>query len=103
MRRLPEVAGGEDGLVKSLINSFLSMNYVYILKSHKFPDQIYIGYTKNFEERLSCHNTGGSVHTAKYKPWQLMIYLAFENETTAIATEKYLKTQSGRAFIKIVI
>lgn len=100
MRRLPEVAGGEDGLIKLRTNLFFRMNYVYILKSHRFPEQIYIGYTKNLEERLLCHNTGGSIHTAKYKPWRLMIYLAFENETKAIATEKYLKTQSGRAFVK---
>ena len=76
------------------------MNYVYILKSIKFPDKIYIGYTKNLEERLHCHNTGGSIHTSKYRPWQLMAHLIFENETKAIETEKYLKTQSGRAFVK---
>lgn len=76
------------------------MHYVYILRSITIPDQIYIGYTKNLQERLLCHNTGGSIHTAKYRPWQLMAHLVFESESKAIETEKYLKTQSGRAFVK---
>jgi len=35
-----------------------------------------------------------------YRPWNLIAYFAFANEKTAISFEKYLKSQSGRAFAK---
>ena len=38
------------------------------------------------------------MHTAKYKPWKLELYIAFSDEKRAIAFEKYLKSGSGRAF-----
>jgi putative endonuclease len=41
---------------------------------------------------------GGSPHTSKYRPWKLVAYFAFEEKSTAMAFEKYLKTGSGRAF-----
>lgn len=74
------------------------MYYVYLIKSLKFPEQIYIGYTNDVSKRLDTHNNGGSPHTAKYKPWKLITFLGFYSQNTAIAFEKYLKSQSGRAF-----
>ena len=44
------------------------MYYVYILKSINFPDQTYVGFTKNLTQRLQAHNAGNSIYTAKYKP-----------------------------------
>jgi predicted GIY-YIG superfamily endonuclease len=44
------------------------------------------------------HNEGRSVHTKKYKPWKVEVYLAFADKDHAIAFEKYLKSGSGRAF-----
>ncbi len=76
------------------------MYYIYLIRSLRFPSKTYIGFTKNLEQRLRCHNSGGSVHTARYRPWKLVVYLSFENEKKAIAFEKYLKSQSGRAFAK---
>ena len=76
------------------------MYYVYLLRSIVFPNQTYIGYTINLERHLEKHNSGGSVHTAKYKPWQLIMYLCFKDEITAIEFEKYLKSGSGSAFAK---
>lgn len=46
------------------------------------------------------HNTGGSPHTAKYKPWELVSSISFESKSKAIEFEQYLKSGSGRAFIK---
>jgi putative endonuclease len=74
------------------------MYFVYLIKSIKFPDQLYVGYTINLEERIEKHNEGGSIHTTKYKPWELIAYFAFKSESTAIEFEKYLKSGSGRAF-----
>lgn len=76
------------------------MYYAYILNSTKFPDKYYTGYTTDIDKRLSKHNAGEVTHTLKYKPWKLKTYIAFSDESQAIAFEKYLKTSSGRAFAK---
>ena len=76
------------------------MFYVYLLKSVNFPDQKYIGCTDNLKERLEIPNSGGLIYTKPYKPWIAEIYLAFQEEKTARAFEKYLKSGAGRAFAK---
>ena len=74
------------------------MHYVYIISSLSFNNQIYIGQTNNIKKRLYNHNSGTTSHTAKYKPWELILCLAFKNKDKAIEFEKYLKSGSGRAF-----
>lgn len=76
------------------------MFYVYLIKSVNFPELHYVGYTINLDQRLETHNSGGSIHTAKYRPWALVMYSAFADMTKAKSFEKYLKSQSGRAFAK---
>lgn len=41
-----------------------------------------------------------SIHTARYRPWKLVIYLGFADQTKAKEFERYLKSQSGRALAK---
>ena len=74
------------------------MKYVYLLQSIPFPEERYIGLTSNLKNRLDAHNRGQSLHTAKFKPWELVTYVAFSNESKAVAFEEYLKSGSGRAF-----
>ena len=74
------------------------MTYVYLLESVGFPGEIYVGHTDNLRARFAAHNAGQSPHTAKFKPWRLVTYLAFSDESKALAFERYLKTASGRAF-----
>jgi len=74
------------------------MYYVYLIKSINFPNQKYIGFTEDISTRLKVHNAGGSVYTAKYKPWSLHAYFAFYHKKQALNFEKYLKSHSGRAF-----
>jgi len=76
------------------------MYYVYILQSKNYPAQNYIGQTDDIKQRLYVHNTGGSSHTAKYKPWKLVSSISFESKGKAIEFEKYLKSGSGRALVK---
>ncbi len=76
------------------------MFYVYIIQSINFPEQNYIGYTTDVNLRIIKHNQGGSPHTSKYKPWKLLFYCAFENKIKALDFEKYLKSHSGKAFMK---
>lgn len=74
------------------------MYYVYLIKSLVDSNRVYVGYTTNLEQRLRTHNLGGAIHTSHYRPWQLVMYLGFENETKAREFEKYLKTASGKSF-----
>jgi predicted GIY-YIG superfamily endonuclease len=74
--------------------------FVYIARSDSAPDRYYVGLTSDIATRLAVHNSGGSQHTAKLRPWQLVVSLEFASEASAVAFEKYLKTGSGRAFAK---
>ena len=74
------------------------MYYVYLLRSIPNPDQTYIGFTENLKTRFAAHNYGQSPHTTKYKPWNLITYLSFDDKARALSFEKYLKSHSGKAF-----
>jgi predicted GIY-YIG superfamily endonuclease len=74
--------------------------YVYILRSLSHPDQIYTGFTTNLTTRIKHHNAGESLHTAKYLPWKLICYTAFEDKTKAAEFEQFLKTGAGNTFLK---
>jgi len=74
------------------------MFYIYFIKSKNFPEQRYIGLTDDLKKRLADHNSGCSFHTAKYKPWILVNYIAFATREGAAEFEKYMKGGSGQAF-----
>ena len=76
------------------------MKYVYLIKSESHPKQSYIGITSDLKKRLAIHNDCGSVHTSKFKPWKLITFMAFSEDSKALAFERYLKIESGRAFAK---
>ena len=74
------------------------MHYVYLLKSLADPAQTYVGYSANLKTRLRVHNAGGSPHTSKFRPWNLVTYIAFTEKQQALDFERYLKSHSGKAF-----
>jgi putative endonuclease len=74
------------------------MFYVYLIQSEKVSEQHYVGFSADLKERLKTHNAGGSIHTAKYKPWKLVSYHAFADKRKAQEFEHYLKSGSGKAF-----
>ena len=74
--------------------------YVYLIRSIKFPEQTYVGFTEDVEARLKEHNRGGSIHAGKYRPWKLVCFHAFADIKKTKAFEQYLKSGSGRAFAK---
>ena len=76
------------------------MKYVYLLESIEHPNEFYVGLTDDLRARFKAHNSGQSLHTAKFKPWRLVSYVAFSDDQKAIAFERYLKSASGRAFAK---
>lgn len=75
------------------------MKYVYILQSFD-GNHFYIGISDDLVARLSKHNAGAVTHTAKFAPWRIKTYIAFAEQSRAIAFERYLKSGSGRAFAK---
>ena len=54
--------------------------------------------TNDFEARLAKHNSGGSPHTSKYMPWDLVATIGVPEKAKAAELEKYFKTGSGHAF-----
>ena len=74
------------------------MKYVYLIQSIPCPQQKYVGLTSDLKSRVKAHNEGRSPHTSKYKPWNLITYLAFSDATKAAEFERYLKSGSGNAF-----
>jgi predicted GIY-YIG superfamily endonuclease len=76
------------------------MHYVYVIESVSVPGHFYIGYTEELRERVRKHQADVSSHAAKFRPWKLKVYFAFESKETAIRFERYLKSGSGRAFCK---
>ena len=76
------------------------MYYVYLIRSLKNVHKTYVGHTDNMKLRLEKHNSGGSPHTAKYTPWELVTFVAVNDKEKAINLEKYFKSGSGHAFAK---
>lgn len=74
--------------------------FVCILESLADPRRHYVGHTTDVRQRLEVHNSGGSVHTRRDRPWIVLVTVEFMNERAAIVFEKYLKSGSGRAFSK---
>ena len=75
------------------------MYYVYILKSVRQENRIYIGCTKDLSKRLKYHNAKLVPSTKAYTPFEIETYFAFKNKILAFNFEAYLKTSSGRAFL----
>ncbi|MDD5341556.1 MAG: GIY-YIG nuclease family protein [Patescibacteria group bacterium] len=61
---------------------------------------MYSGNTDDFQDRLKRHNNGYVSSTKNRKPWKHVCHIIFENKQTAYNFERYLKTGSGRAFLK---
>jgi putative endonuclease len=76
------------------------MWYVYLIESESHIGQRYVGVTNDLRRRLAEHNAGEPPHTSKYMPWRLVTYIAFTDQTKAIAFERYLKSGSGHAFAR---
>jgi putative endonuclease len=78
----------------------MDRHFVYILRSERDPLRHYVGLTSDVAKRLEWHNAGQNVHTARNRPWRVVVSLEFDNQLTAARFERYLKSGSGRAFAK---
>lgn len=74
------------------------MHYVYILLCA--DDSPYTGCTSDLKERILRHKNGHVPATADRLPIKLINYVCFLDKYEAFKFEKYLKSGSGRAFMK---
>jgi predicted GIY-YIG superfamily endonuclease len=72
--------------------------YVYLLRSRKYQEQVYVGLTSDLKRRIVEHNAGGSPYTKRYMPWEIETALWFKDKDKAVQFERYLKSHSGLAF-----
>jgi putative endonuclease len=63
-------------------------------------DGFYIGYSVNLRKRIQEHKQGLAFATSFRGPWRLIYYEAYLNQHDALGREKYLKSGSGRRFLK---
>jgi predicted GIY-YIG superfamily endonuclease len=73
------------------------MFYVYSLKC---KDGYYIGCCEDLKERFERHKNDHVPATADRLPIVLEFYFAITNKYKAFEFENYLKSGSGRAFVK---
>ena len=73
------------------------MYYIYSLEC---KDGFYVGCTDNLRDRLIRHKKGQIPGTKNRLPVKIDFYLAIRDKYKAFNFEKYLKTGSGRAFVK---
>jgi putative endonuclease len=75
------------------------MYYVYVLYSEKDAG-LYIGFTTDLRRRVEEHQAGLSRSTAYRGPFILAYYEAYFRREDAEGRERFLKSGSGRTYIK---
>ena len=78
------------------------MYKVYVIES-EIDGRLYVGFTSNLERRLKEHNNGKTRSTKGYIPWVLVYTEEINNRPAAREREKYLKTGSGKEYLKRII
>ncbi len=73
------------------------MYYVYSLQC---KDGYYVGCANDLKDRINRHRKGQIPATKNRLPIKLDFYFATKDKYKAYEFEKYLKSGSGRAFIK---
>lgn len=73
--------------------------YNYVLRSLK-DNNLYIGFTKNLDQRMEEHKNGQVGSTKFRRPFLLIYYEVSFDQESAIHREKYLKTTYGHRYLK---
>ena len=60
----------------------------------------YIGYTSDLKKRLQAHQRGENASTSYRGELKLIYYEAYLHKMDAIGRERFLKSGSGRRFLK---
>ena len=75
------------------------MFYTYVLYSEK-DHGLYIGYSSDMKRRMKQHADGETLSTAHRRPLMLAYYEAYVYRIDAETRERFLKSGSGRRFLK---
>jgi len=76
------------------------MIYVYVLL-HSLEDHgLYIGFSTNLKKRIAEHEDGASFATKFRGPRKLIYNEAYIDRHDAEGRERYLKSGSGRPFLR---
>jgi putative endonuclease len=76
--------------------------YVYALVSQR-DGRIYVGMSRNVEQRLNEHNAGRVKSTKGFTPWELLHYELSGTAEQARAREKYYKAGSGKKKLRAML
>ena len=76
------------------------MGYIVYVIQSKVDQRLYKGLTQDITKRIKEHNSGKNFSTKPYSPWTLVYSKEFELLSEARKWEKYLKSGSGREFLK---
>ena len=76
------------------------MYFVYLLQCAD-DKSWYIGFTSNLRRRIVEHKGGyGCRTTSRKNNWKLIYFETYLNKMDAIGREKFLKSGSGRTYLK---
>ena len=75
------------------------MVIVYVIRSYK-DGRFYVGMTKDLGRRIQEHESGKTKSTKGFRPWKLIFTENFPSFSEARKREKYLKSGSGKEYIK---
>ena len=76
------------------------MYYVYVLENQS-DRSLYIGFTADVEKRFRDHVEGKGGRTTRLKKnWKQIYYECYLSKEDALGREKFLKSGSGRKFVK---
>ena len=75
------------------------MFYAYVIQSKK-DNKWYTGYTNDLRKRFNEHNSNKVYSTKNRGPFNLIYYEACLNQQDARSREKYLKTGTGKRYLK---
>tara|TARA_Y100000310_G_C20504346_1_gene725649 strand:+ start:173 stop:427 length:255 start_codon:yes stop_codon:yes gene_type:complete len=78
------------------------MYFIYILQSTQ-DERLYVGYTENIRNRLKTHNKGSVPSTKSQRPWKLLFFECYTNQSDALRREKYFKTTVGKRALKLML
>ena len=68
------------------------MSYcVYMLKSLGKKSVTYVGYTKNFSNRIRLHNSGKGAKFTRGRKWRVIYKEKLASKNKAISREYYIK------------
>lgn len=76
--------------------------FVYVILCE--DGSLYKGHTDDLDRRYKEHCTGnGAMHTKLHKPLKMVYSERFDTLEEAVTREKYLKSGSGREWLKKVV